>query len=102
MIGDIVTPTVRASIRGIYVALATFLTLVTFAGFVVYASDAQRQQAQVEPLLATWSNERILAELGEAAQVGDCDGIAGGPGLTARFYVSEQDRRLIVVCTPTR
>ena len=84
---------------------ATFLFLFLWvaavaaaAGFMVTTEHIKEARA-VPPKLPAWSDQRILGELGEAAQVMPCDDIVGAPGLTARFFVQEKSRRLIVVCT---
>jgi len=84
-------------IRGAYVALSTIALAAVFWAVVFYGSD--RVAKLPEPKLSTWANSRVLAELGEAQQVGDCSQIIGGPGFTPRYSLSEPQKRLIVVCT---
>ena len=78
------------------------ILLGSFLSFsVVWFSEVERRAPHVEPKLTSWSNERVLGELGEAAQVTDCEAL-GGPGLVARFFVSQDPLRLTIVCTPAQ
>lgn len=99
---NVLTPRLRAGFYGLYTFFTAVAVFSVLAFFVVAFSRFERNQTVVEPPLSAWSNARVLSELGEAAQVSACDNLVGGPGLTARFYVSEAEHRLIVVCTPTQ
>lgn len=93
------TPRVRAGFYGVYVALAAFTLMAGVFLVAVAGSKFHTEQETAPEPLTAWSNARVLSELGEAAQVMDCQPIAGVEGLTARVFVDQAHERLIVVCT---
>ena len=86
---------------GVKAGLGVFAACVLMFGSVVWFSEVERKRPHVEPALPSWSNARVLNELGEAAQVTDCEAL-GGPGLVARFFVSQSPLRLTIICTPAQ
>lgn len=89
----------KALLTGGYVALSVLVLAAVFFTVVFWGSEAAAKLPP--PKLKSWDNSRVLSELGEAQQVGACDDILGAPGFTARYYLDEPHRRLLIVCVPT-
>lgn len=89
----------RPLIRGAFVGLGVVVLFCAFATALVWGTTAAAKLPP--PKLSTWQNARVLSELGEANQMGACDDIIGGPGFTARYYLDEPHKRLVVICVPS-
>lgn len=84
-------------VDGALVGLAVVALAGVFFFVVKVGGEAYRDHRAKPPPLHSWSNERVVNELGEHDQrVPDCAGMS--PGLTGYVWVDEGDQRIVIIC----